>query len=299
VFCGGNGITFWGIDDDNPCASRCGNINVIHTYTGTVSNTGDVTLVDVFVFNSQPTNGTPVIGPITLAPGASATFSAAFTAPLDCCEITETVTARGQDRCTGTVVTARSSVVCPMLTTPGLGLTQTCPASLVLPGGEFAFTGIITNTGDVNLTNVVVYSIRPGTSRTAVFGPVELAPGESARFAASLPAGSSTNAEMNLLEVVGQDTCLARNITARADCSGPVALSPLPTVRSSTQTNGIVTLVWDSSAGSTYTLQCKADLADPIWIDIPGNVTAIGDTATKTDVLGPTPRRFYRVILTE
>ena len=271
----------------------------LHTYTGTVSNTGDVTLVDVYVFNSQPTNGTPVIGPITLAPGASAAFTAGFTAPLDCCEITETVTARGQDRCAGTIVTARSTDVCPMLTTPGLGLTQTCPSVLVLPGGLFAFTGVITNTGDVNLTNVVVYSIRPGTSRTAVFGPVELAPGESARFSASHPAGSSTSPEMNLLEATAQDTCLARHIVARADCSGPVAAPPLPMVRTTTQTNGVVTLVWDSSAGSTYTLQCKAALADPIWIDIPGNVTATGNTASKTDILGPTPRRFYRVILAE
>ena len=169
----------------------------------------------------------------------------------------------------------------------------------MLPGGLFAFTGVITNTGDVNLTNVVVYSIRPGTSRTAVFGPVELAPGESARFSASHPAGSSTSPEMNLLEATAQDTCLARHIVARADCSGPVAAPPLPMVRTTTQTNGVVTLVWDSSAGSTYTLQCKAALADPIWIDIPGNVTATGNTASKTDILGPTPRRFYRVILAE
>jgi hypothetical protein len=271
----------------------------LHTYTGTVSNTGDVTLVDVYVFNSKPTNGTPVIGPITLAPGASAAFTGSFTAPLDCCEITETVTARGQDRCAGTIVSAHSTDVCPMLTTPGLGLTQICSSQVVLPGGVFAFTGVITNTGDVNLTNVVVYSIRPGASRTAVFGPIELAPGESARFTASHPTGSSTNAEINLLEATAQDICMGRTLAARADCSGPVGAPPLPMLRTATQTNGVIAFVWDSSAGYTYTLQCKTALEDPIWIDVPGRVTANGNTASKTDVLGPTPRRFYRVILSE
>jgi uncharacterized repeat protein (TIGR01451 family) len=269
-----------------------------HTYTGTVINTGDVTLVDVFVVNSQPTNGTPVIGPITLAPGAPSPFTASFTAPVDCCEITETVVARGRDRCSTAVVTARMSIVCPLLTTPGLGISETCPSAPVSAGGIFGFTGSITNTGDVNLTNVVVYSIRPGTGRLAVFGPVELAPGESAQFGASHVA-SGTNTDLNLLEVTGQDTCQARTVIARSDCTGPLSLPPVPNLRSVTQTNGVVTIAWESRSGTTYTLQCKASVDEPIWVNIPGDVTATGDTASKTDILGPTPRRFYRVVIAQ
>ncbi len=269
----------------------------IHTFTGTVWNIGDVTLTNVFVHNSQPTNGTPVLGPITLAPGASATFTGSFTAPLDCCEITETVTATGRDRCAGTTVSARSTSVCPMATYPAISISQACGTGSLF-GDPSAFSGLITNNGDVNLTNVMVHGIRDGNVRVAVFGPVELAPGETARFSGNHPPATGTNTAGGLLEASGQDTCLARTVLARVDCSGPVRLPPSPDVRSATQAGGVVTLVWDSSPGTTYTLQCKASFEDPIWIDIPGVVIATGETATKSDVLGPTPRRFYRVILT-
>src|SRR4029079_9873195 len=49
------------------------------TLSGAVSNTGNVTLNNVFVTINQPGNNTPVIGPISLAPGASSSFSSSFT----------------------------------------------------------------------------------------------------------------------------------------------------------------------------------------------------------------------------
>ena len=51
------------------------------TVTGIVVNTGDVTLNNVVVYNNQPAPGTLVFGPATLAPGASATFTASYIAP--------------------------------------------------------------------------------------------------------------------------------------------------------------------------------------------------------------------------
>src|SRR6185436_10389165 len=53
------------------------------TYNGTVRNSGNVTLNNVFVVNNQPALNTPVIGPLTLAPGESAAFSSNFAAPAD------------------------------------------------------------------------------------------------------------------------------------------------------------------------------------------------------------------------
>jgi hypothetical protein len=45
-----------------------------------VSNSGDITLTNVLVFSSQPSNNTLVLGPITLAPGASAPFAGSYIA---------------------------------------------------------------------------------------------------------------------------------------------------------------------------------------------------------------------------
>jgi uncharacterized repeat protein (TIGR01451 family) len=127
-------------------------------FSGTVSNPGNVTLLNVFVVNNQPSNNTPVIGPITLAPGASFDFSGSYTTPPLCCEMTDTLTARGQDRCTASNVTATATAICPLLYTPKIAVVKNCPANPVPVGGLFAFTGYVTNTGDAILTNVLVFS---------------------------------------------------------------------------------------------------------------------------------------------
>ncbi len=133
----------------------------IHTFTGTVSNPGNVTLTNVFVINNQPAPNTPVIGPITLAPGVLVSFSGSYTAPAACCEILSTLSATGQDRCGGTTVSATASKLCPLMSTPIIAVTRVCPTTPVPVGGQFTFTGTVSNTGDVYLTNVFVYSSQP------------------------------------------------------------------------------------------------------------------------------------------
>lgn len=61
--------------------------------------------------------------------------------------------------------------------------------------------------------------------------------------------------------------------------------------------NDSVTVTWDSSPGQTYRLQSKPGLNDPLWTDVPGDVTAAGSSASKTDTTGGSaPLRFHRVI---
>ena len=59
--------------------------------------------------------------------------------------------------------------------------------------------------------------------------------------------------------------------------------------------NGTAKITWISTSGTVYRIQCKATADEPVWTDVPGDVTAAGASATKDDVVGPTPRRFYRV----
>jgi hypothetical protein len=242
----------------------------IHTFTGTVSNPGNVTLTNVFVVNNQPAPNTAVIGPITLAPGATRDFSGSYTAQVACCEILNTITARGQGRCTGTTVTATSSVVCPLLSTPLLAITRVCPTAPVSVGSVFVFNGTVSNTGDVYLTNVFVRSSQPvalltwqkGTTgggvsllsvssqsaekllqatktdwfacqgpnigqsavslagnNSPVLGPIELAPGESKKFSGSYIVSSGSDPFADSVTAVAMDTCLARTVSATADCA--------------------------------------------------------------------------------
>src|SRR2546430_3051756 len=71
-------------------------------YTATVSNPGNVTLTNIMVSDSYEVDcfnwtNVSVLGPITLAPGASTNFSGSYTAPRACCEVLDTLTATGQD----------------------------------------------------------------------------------------------------------------------------------------------------------------------------------------------------------
>ena len=50
------------------------------TFSGSVSNRGNVTLTNILVFSLQASNNTPVLGPITLAPEASAPFTGSYIA---------------------------------------------------------------------------------------------------------------------------------------------------------------------------------------------------------------------------
>jgi hypothetical protein len=44
-------------------------------------------------------------------------------------------------------------------------------------------------------------------------------------------------------------------------------------------------------------LQSKTNHLDTNWVNVPGKVTATSDTASKTDVVGASPERHYRVMV--
>jgi uncharacterized repeat protein (TIGR01451 family) len=267
----------------------------LFTFTGRVSNTGNVALTNVFVFNNMPTNDTPVLGPITLAPGESREFSGSYTARHCCCIIVDTLTATGRDRCGGTAGSATSTAACQILSTPRLAITQNCPVIQVGIGGVFAFTGTVSNTGDGVLTNVFVFS-NQGGANVAVAGPFELAVGEIKTFSGSYVVTATSSPAVNFVSATGTDACSTRSVTVRANCAGPILQQvTAPVLNPVIAANGVVTITWSAVPGVTYTLQSKAATETAVWTDMPGSVTATGTTASKTDVLLPGQNRLYRV----
>jgi hypothetical protein len=61
-------------------------------------------------------------------------------------------------------------------------------------------------------------------------------------------------------------------------------------------TNSTVTLSWTAVPGRSYRVQYKPDLSAANWIDLPGDILASGNTASKTDARTQA-NRFYRVAL--
>jgi len=193
----------------------------LFTYTGSVGNPGNVTLVNVFVVDNQPSNNTPVLGPITLAPGVSVNFTNSYIAPGCCCIIIDTLTARGQDRCSSSNVAASATAVCPVLTIPSIAVVQNCPPNPIPMGSVYMFSGYVTNTGDSVLTNVLVFG--PQGTNTPVLGPIELAAGESEFYFGSYTVPSNICSVS--VAARGQAMCNGNMATSTASC--PVATTPL------------------------------------------------------------------------
>jgi uncharacterized repeat protein (TIGR01451 family) len=272
----------------------------LYTFTGTVKNIGNVTLVNVFVVNNQPSNNIPVIGPITLAPGASADFTGSYTAPMDCCDILDTVTARGEDRCASTRVSATASQVCPLLSSPRLTLTQICPSATIPLGGVYVFSGSVQNSGDVTLTNVYVFGPQPGNS-TPVLGPLELAPGESKVFTGSYTV--PVDASSVTVTATGKSTCsncTECTVFATASCSTQ-SIRPLiggPGVPVLHYGEGGFSLSFATQVGGAYTVQYKNPLTDSEWKSLPNMpVIGTGGIMTVTDTSEEHSACFYRLML--
>jgi hypothetical protein len=58
-----------------------------------------------------------------------------------------------------------------------------------------------------------------------------------------------------------------------------------------------VTITWSAMPGAVYRVQFKSDQNESTWTDLPGDITATGSTATKTDVLDRDTQRYYRVLI--
>jgi hypothetical protein len=74
-----------------------------------------------------------------------------------------------------------------------------------------------------------------------------------------------------------------------------IFVEPPPAIQSITRSNSTVTISWSAIAGTSYLLQTEFSLADQAWTNVVGVVTAMTNTVSASDQIGPAPRRFYRV----
>jgi len=244
----------------------------LYTFTGSVSNAGNVSLVNVYVTDDQPTNNTPVIGPITVAPGLSVNFTNSYVAPVCCCLIIDTLTARGQDHCSGSNVTDTATAVCPLLTIPTIAVVPNCPANPIPMGSVYHFSGYVTNTSAVVLTNVWVFG--PQGTNPPVLGPLDLAPGQAEAYSGTYTVPFNTCSVS--VTAVGQETCGGTYATNTASC--PVAILPAIAITESCPPGPV-------SAGSTVVIGGSVTNVGNITLM---NVMVFSDQSSNSNpVLGP------------
>jgi hypothetical protein len=122
------------------------------------------------------------------------------------------------------------------------------------------------------------------------------------------PGGASVHSGSGLVTwSTGESDEGSRTLTARVSDNGAPNLSgtntysviilPKPTVGTLAADSATITISWESIPGRTYRVRFKNDLAEALWQDLPGDVTASGTTASKEDTLSGLTQRFYQVIL--
>lgn len=165
------------------------------TFSGTVTNCGNNTLVGVTISNSVNGGLFPVTFITNLLRGGSASFSGSWVPLNPCSPSTATFTAQGVDQFTTLprTVTSSANTTCQNTLTPGMAVTKTCPVRPVSPGQLLTFSGSVSNTGNVALTNIVVVNNQP-VAGTVVFTLASLASGAVTNFTGSYLAPTNCSA---------------------------------------------------------------------------------------------------------
>jgi hypothetical protein len=272
------------------------------TFTGTVTNTGDSTLRNIlvshhFVIKTQdPSSEASITGPLTMAPGESINFTFDLVAPADweCCELADTVTALGNDRCSQTSVSSTSTTVCPLLTHPKLLVTMDCPVGQFADGDWVEYTGTVENTGDIVLSNVTVVGTRGGVDEELV-SSFNLSAGETEFFYGSYVKVGSGPASPLVVTAKGIDVCTGGNILATSSCNSEVGPES-PLLVSIIMSGEQIQLNWNSTPGTSYRIQCRIDdLHQGDWLDS-GEITATEAKSSWAEIMNGKQSRFYRVV---
>jgi hypothetical protein len=198
------------------------------------------------------------------------------------------------------------------------GTVATLPGGTLIVNGDgaAAAASLQINDGELYLvvcTPTTVGPVSPASQAVCAGGTATFtvpAPGGSGPFHyqwlknGSTPVGTDsssytinpvTGGDAGTYDCVVTGAC-APNATATG---GTLTLTPEPLITSITVSGTDVTLVWTAVAGQKYRVQYTADLVGyppgSSWTDLTPDVTATGSTATKTDSVGGTTHRFYRI----
>lgn len=161
------------------------------------------------------------------------------------------------------------------------------PPVLVAPADRVASAGMAVSfdaaADDPDLpANALAYSLGPGA-------PVGASITAAGAFNWTAAAASIPNT--NRIRIVVTDDGAPPLSDTREFA---IVIMQAPRILSFVRSSESVTLTWAALRGMRYRVQTKATLADAEWSDLPGEITAAGDTASAADNLG-LGQRFYRI----
>src|SRR5205809_403248 len=278
---------------------------VVIAFSGSVSNCGDVVLTGVTVTNNKPAPGTPVLGPIELQAGASAPFSGTYTNTGDPCgPFPDTVTAIGTVGLgVGGTVTDSASSQCTITYHPCINVTKTCPATVPFGTTSIPFSGVVTNCGDVTITNVTVVDDNGTPANTAddiTIHVADLLPHTSAPYSGTHTVGPNFCGPLTDKVVASGDSVCGGHVTASASCTTTTPTSPcinvtktcpstVPFGTTSISFSGIVTNCGDVTLTNVTVLDDNGtpnNTADDIMIHLADLLPHTGESYSGTHTVG-------------
>ncbi|WP_025146750.1 T9SS C-terminal target domain-containing protein, partial [Pedobacter jeongneungensis] len=203
-------------------------------YNLIVTNTGNVTLTNIVVTDANATvSGSPIA---TLAPGTSVTVTATHTltqADVNAGSVTNQANATAKDPSGNNVTkvsdnpattTPNDATITPLAPSPSFTFTKVVTGTVpTTAGGVLNYNLIVTNTGNVTLTNIVVTDANATVSGSPI---ATLAPGASVTVTAT---HTLTQADVNAGSVTNQASATAKdpsgnNVTKVSD--NPATTAP-------------------------------------------------------------------------
>jgi len=267
-------------------------------YSGVVSNSGNITLTNVVVFDNKPAPNTPVLGPINLAPGQFVRFTNSYFIDDDCCgPFADMLTAMGRDKCTGSNVVKTATAVCPALTLPSLSITRTCPTNQITLGVPIPFSGIVSNSGTVVLSNVVVI----GNNGQVIMSMPGFSVREWMDYSGTFTIGNCPQSGLvtNIVTITGYDICSGSQISASASCIITCGQGKAPVViQSPVLTRKGFAVSFLTEEGYSYRIEYTDSLTAPASWHTLTTVSGTGSVVTYEDP-ATNDKRFYRVICSQ
>ena len=246
-------------------------VGQIIAYQFVVTNTGNVTLTSVSVADTQtapagpltsdPTceslatpSGTCAGATTTLAPGQAATFTATYTitqADLDNGSVRDTATASGDPpgcSSSGCASTSAGSGLRVALTqAPALTVVKSSPTpSYSAVGDTIAYGFLVTNTGNVTLSNIAVNDTETAPATQANLSPITCPDSTLAPAAAETCAATYTVTAADMLNGSVSDT-------ATASGTPPGSVTPVTSGSSGTTVNAYFAVVTLTKSATTTT----------------------------------------------
>jgi gliding motility-associated-like protein/uncharacterized repeat protein (TIGR01451 family) len=215
-----------------------GGVGDILTYTFTVTNTGNTTLTNIVVNDALTNSVNLAVTPSTLAPNATGTATATYTiiqADVDAGKVTNSATVTGTTPTNGTVTDTSGTTILndtqtetTLIPNPSIALVKTgAVGGTGAVGDVITYTFTVTNTGNTNLTNIIVNDALTNSVNLAVT-PSSLVPNATGTATATY---TIIQADVNAGKVTNSATVTGTTPTngTVTDTSGTTILNDTPT----------------------------------------------------------------------